>query len=50
MNKGSYILAWRDLAKPGETGLKEWLALPFAPIPEDVLDYYHFERWVKRFV
>lgn len=29
--------------------LKPWLDLPFAPIAQDIKEYYTFERWIERF-
>jgi len=30
-------------------GLKPWLDLPFAPIAQEIKEYYTFERWIERF-
>jgi len=32
------------------SALKDWLDLPFAPIAQEIKDYYLFENWVERFV
>ena len=39
-----FLLGRDDMA-----GLKAWLDLPFAPIEEEIKEYYHIESWVKRF-
>jgi hypothetical protein len=40
-----FLLHRNDIA-----ALKDWLALPFVPVGDEIRDYYRFENWVERFV